>query len=181
MKLVASLVRSAMAEADDPDVPASVIARKALRIARLRNDWQASLWLQLELRDPGDDAAKQRAADEVRPHLPREEFEALWHRTTEAYIAGRSYEQDKMLGQSIAGAEAMVSALREQAAHMQPPPGLDTAHLYHESQRLEEQRMRTLLAASERELVIARVRQRLADYLSQTERQIVFSEVTRCV
>ena len=52
------VMRAALDDLDNPAVPTSVVARKALRIARLRNDWNALLWLHTELRPAGDQQAR---------------------------------------------------------------------------------------------------------------------------
>jgi hypothetical protein len=175
---VTNLVATALEQADDLQTPTSSLARKALRIARLRSDWVAVLWLQMELREPGDEEAKRRVADEVRPHFTEEDLHVVWRQTTEGYLAGRKFSDDRMLGQSLPEVEAVIRGLREQLSHMQPASGLHTVDLYFESQRLEEQSAQLLTAALEREQVVARVRQRIADYLSQTERQLVLGQLS---
>jgi hypothetical protein len=49
---VSNLVQSSLDQIDDASVPTSAIARRALRIARLRNDWEGQWWLQLETTTP---------------------------------------------------------------------------------------------------------------------------------
>lgn len=174
---VVELVQSGLDDVEDVSKPVSAVARKALRVARLRSDWHAVLWLQCELRAPQDEEAKRRVALEVAPHLPTEEFRAAWHRTTEDYLARRTISSDKMLGQALGEAEAAIASLREHAAGLQPPPGLHTPDLYFEGQRLENQRADLILAISEREQILARVRSRIGDYLSEVERQLFFGQV----
>lgn len=176
---VTDLVRRALDDAANPSVPTSALAQKALRVARLRNDWNAILWLQLELRQAGDEEAKRATVRELAPHYTREEFDRAWKETTERYLVERGLGDDaeKIVGLSLGELEATASGLRQQVEHMQPPAGLHTLDLYHESRRLEGQRTELLMAAGQREQVLARVRARVVDFLSTAERQLAFGQI----
>src|SRR4051794_22930056 len=82
-----ALVRSALEDVDDPTVRLSALIRKAIRIARLRNDYAALLWLDMEMRPLEDTETKQRIANEIAPHFTREEYERVAGQTVKAYIA----------------------------------------------------------------------------------------------
>lgn len=170
---VRALVIAALDAADDPTVPTSVITRKALRIARLRGDWPGLLWLLLELRAPGDEDAKRDAVEEVRPHFTSDEFYTMWSATTERYLVVRTIERDRVLGEPLAETEALASTLREHARMLAPGASESSGA----SAADRETAGRHLFRALEREQVLARVRQRVVDYLSKTERQVMSGQL----
>ena len=75
------LVRAALEELDQRDCRLSVVARKAIRIARLRNDWKAVYWLQMELDGFSDKNASIRRVSEVSPFFSKESFQQM-HKDT---------------------------------------------------------------------------------------------------
>lgn len=175
---IESRLQEAVSAADDPSVPVSIVVNKALRVARLRNDWGAVIWLLMETRSQKDAQAKERAGREVGPHLTREDMTRLWHEATEAYISERSLTMGEgVMATSVAEAEAMSIGLRDQAARLQPTPGLDGFAARAEAQEIAQSRAKLLTAATENDSMLARIRTRVTDYLSQTEHQIAFGQV----
>lgn len=170
---LSTLVEDALDRAEDPAFPASVLTSRALRIARLRNDWLAIMTLQAELRTSGDKDAKQRVVVEVSPHLTEAELDAAWDYVLEAYIARRSMGEGVIIGESVAELEISATGLQQQADGLQAEilanPGL--------GDRLGETRADLSNAATSRLRVLTRVRQRVIDYLSEVERHLVFGEI----
>jgi hypothetical protein len=83
--VIHELLNDALAAVDDSAVPASALARKAMRLSRLRNDWEAQWWLQMEMLTIDDTRAKagrylQTAAADIRPHMTKEEYNAMGDR-----------------------------------------------------------------------------------------------------
>lgn len=87
-------MEAALAAADNPDVPVSVVARQALRVAKLRNDWEAQWWLTLEMATVSDDkdwkgnAIAKRMSAEVAAHMTPDEHRAIGSRVAERWIHG---------------------------------------------------------------------------------------------
>lgn len=171
---LAGQVQDALERADDPAFLTSVLTSRALRVARLRNDWLTIMTLQAELRTARDADAKQRVVEEVGPHLGEEQLEVAWNRVLEAYIARRSRGDGEVLGESVAELEVSAEGLQRQADDLQAEivsnPGV--------GDQLGVIRANLANAASERRRVLTRIRQRVMDYLSEVERQIVFGEVS---
>jgi hypothetical protein len=169
----------AMAAADDPAVPVSVVVNKTIRVARLRSDWPAVLWLLMEIRGRNDEQARTRAGIELSAHFSTEEMAVLWKRAVEAFISERTLNmQTGILATSVAEAEVTAAGLREQASHLQPTAGLEGWALQQAADSVAEQRAQLLNAAADAEHVLARVRSRVSDYLAQTEQQIAFGQVS---
>jgi hypothetical protein len=176
---IADRLDEAIAAADDPSVALSVVLNKTIRVARLRSDWPAVLWLLMEVRGTKDEQAKDRAGVELAAHFSASELEVLWHAAAAAFISERTLSlQGGVMATSIAEAEVTAAALREQAGHIQPPPGLESGLLVRVAREAAEQRGQLLSAAAESEQVFARVRSRVSDYLAQTEQQIAFGQVS---
>lgn len=172
-------LEEAIAAADDSSVPLSVVLNKTIRVARLRSDWPAVLWLLMEIRGPNDEQAKQRAGIELAAHFSAEEMARLWKQAVEAFVSERSLNMQKgVLATSIAEAEVTAAGLREQASHLEPAAGLEGWALERAAADLGGARVQLLNAAADAEHVLARVRSRVSDYLAQTEQQIAFGQVS---
>jgi hypothetical protein len=171
---VSDLLNAALRDADDPSTPVSVLARKALRIARLRNDWEAQWMLQMESLSL-DSASKEHIAERVRqvsseiaPHLTRDEYTEMHNRLVHDWLNGpRLIKADSFSPASISDCEGRVAAIEQQIEMLKELGGAEamsaTAKLNMEI--LDARR------------VLSRQRDRIADYLSRSETQIHFGEV----
>lgn len=178
------LVRAALDELDLRDCRLSVVARKALRIARLRNDWEAVHWLQIELEGYGDKNATKRLMGEVAPYFSREVFKRIHKEAVEASISSRSItvidssgeiDEDKMTGLSI---QEMEENIFVWSRSEDPLPNnlhpLDAAHF--SEQRHQRRSIQEDMEIEQRK-VLARITQRVHSYLSQVERQLVHGQL----
>src|SRR5207247_709891 len=75
-------------DAEPPRVAAAI--RKAIRVARLRHDWENLVWLEEELIPRTDTETRGRVWSEVLLHTSREEAAALSRRLVEEYMSERS-------------------------------------------------------------------------------------------
>jgi len=178
------LVRTALDELDQRDCRLSVVARKALRIARLRNDWEAVYWLQMELEGFSDKNAAKRQMSEVAPYLSREAFERIREQALEASFASRSItvldsrgeiDDDKISGLGIQEIEEnlLVWSRSEDPLPSNLAP-LDVAVF--SDQRHKSRNLHQHIEAEQRK-VLARIAQRVHSYLSQVERQLVLGQL----
>jgi hypothetical protein len=125
---VSGLLAATLKDADDPSVSVSVVARKALRIARLRNDWEAQWWLQLEMAtidegNPHQDDVKHASMD-VAQHMTTEDYNALGLRLVSEWLHGpRAVDGDKFLPLGITDSEVRLDAIEAQMRAL-PPPAL---------------------------------------------------------
>lgn len=177
------LVRSALDELDQRDSRLSAVARKAIRIARLRNDWEAVYWLQIELDGWSDENSINRRFGEVAPFFSRETFERIHKEAAEASISSRSItildshgkiDDNKMTKLGIQEIEEYINVLsrREDPLPNNLHP-LDAAYFSDQRHKVRSalQHMET-----EQRKVLARITQRIHSYLSQVERQLVFGQ-----
>jgi len=177
------LVRNALEDLDQPDCRLSVVARKALRIARLRNDWEAIYWLQVELEGYNDKNAVSRRIDECASYFSKEQFEKLIEDTMEAFISSRSVatidthgkiDKDKMLSQGIQEIEAI-----KLTAWIINDPLPNNLHPF-EAAYFSDQRQKTTNVVNFMETqmrkVTARISQRVHSYLSQVERLLFLGQ-----
>jgi hypothetical protein len=77
------LVQTTLDEFDNPNYKLSSVLRKAIRIARLRNDHENLWWLQEEMLADSDKEARNRIKRELLPHYSREQFRRIEHRVHE--------------------------------------------------------------------------------------------------
>jgi hypothetical protein len=180
---ISSLLEATLTAVDDPAVPVSALARKALRIARLRNDWEAEWWLRMEMTTVTDDLSSplpdvKRISADVAPHLTTDEYNAMGNRVFEKWMHGaRSVEKDKFCPTGIADTEARVEGLASQIGAIKIPDGLHPVDLYHRSNELTNAAVQLNALLMQSRGVLARQRNAIGDYLSEVERQVVFGNV----
>src|SRR5688572_25713134 len=87
---VLALVSEALEDLEQRRTPLSAVIQKSIRIARLRNDWDALWWLSLELTTAGDMASRRRLAAELMPHYEREAYRKQNERFGQALIEERT-------------------------------------------------------------------------------------------
>jgi hypothetical protein len=177
---VAELVRVALDEADDMSVPVSAVARKALRVARLRNDWEAQWWLTLEMStvDERPHSAGKAFSVEVVAHLTREEYDAIGQRVVRKFMNGpRLISKDRWHAQGIPDTEPYIRTLEEQIAALTVPDGLHPVDLYQRSDDILTLKAKLNHSLMEARSVTGRWRNEIADYLSRTERELLFGQV----
>lgn len=179
------LVQRGLAAADDPAHPVSALARLALRVARLREDWDAVWWLSIETRSLGEgsDAFKTDLADEVRAHFTGLDIKAVNKRHGDLYLAERAVshfdEHNRptaaTCSMSLDEIEHQIVAIRA-ASEPNLPPGLAPVDVYKLRQSQEEARLIGLRSIRELGTVLGRVRNRIAVYLARTEKEILFGQ-----
>jgi hypothetical protein len=178
------LLAEALTAADDAAVPVSVLARKAMRIARLRNDWENQWWLQMEMLTIDDTRAKsgkvlQTASAEIRPHMTQDEYNAMGDRIMSRFFHGpRIMEDEKLLPTGIADTEARAEAIETHLGSLQLPPGSDPQHIFHQTQHTKDLTVKLNNALLQCRSVLMRQRDAIGDYLSKVETQLHFGAVT---
>lgn len=85
-----ALVHQALAEFDEPDYKLSSVIRKAIRIARLRSDYENLWWLQEEMIESREREARERIEREMSPHYSSENFERTRRAIIRASFSERS-------------------------------------------------------------------------------------------
>lgn len=175
-----TLVRDALAELDDPSGRLTPVMRKAIRIARLRSDWEAVYWLAMELEPIGDKEARFRRIGEVAPFFTREEMKRVHDRAVQQAMSSRAIghidengdvDEDKMTSLSVPELETLITTDIE--FRREPLPSnlhpVDAAMLAEWRRASDE---RNAFSATEVRKVVARLAQRTHSFLSRTERQL---------
>ncbi len=138
------LVHQALSEFDKPDYRLSNVVRKAIRIARLRNDFENLWWLEEEVVESRERAARERMERELSPHFSAEDFQTVRRQVIGASFSERSIrtiedgkvvEGDIICDLSVPSIEDRIKSLTEDARQQVPPPGMHTLDLYYAEQR----------------------------------------------
>jgi hypothetical protein len=183
-----ALVQETMDQFDVPGMAVAALTRRCQRIASLRGDGVALAWLGLESTDvqnqienKSDDKREPLAARLLKT-LPSDVANAKWTAEYHGYIARRRLQPDKEEAnmRSVQQTEETVQMLRDQeaAALVQPPPGM---HTYDLGKHVSDQRkFRTQLIAVRVPLenILARIKDRLWEFLTETEYELTFGEAT---
>src|SRR5207302_1400562 len=77
---------------------------------------------------------------------------------------------------SVGEIEAEIASLESQIKTAVPPPGLHTLDLYHRDQTLSELRRIMTTKKDLLRAILERIRQRVHDFLTQTERELVYGQ-----
>lgn len=168
--VVRELLEQALRELDLPLHSLTAVARKAIRIARLRGDYEALLWLQHEMESLEDTRARVRIHNELAPHFSEATMKFLWQKATEdslsarkaAIIDARGNLKPEGYVTSLSIPELEEQVRNHLADTLRNPP------LDRRASELNHDQMRK---------VLARLEQRVYNYLSGVERQIVFGDV----
>jgi hypothetical protein len=182
------LVQDTLGQFDSPEMTLAALTRRCQRIASLRGDGIALSWLTLESTDVANmhenksEATRESLVARLLKHVPGDEANAKWKAEYDGYIGRRrlqSGQQEANL-RSVQQIEDLVQMLREQEGPtlVPPPPGM---HSYDLGKYVSDQeRTRVSLVASRVSLdtVLARIKNRLWEFLTETEYELSFGEAT---
>jgi hypothetical protein len=162
------------------------VVRKAIRIARLRNDFENLWWLEEEVIESRERAARERMERELLPHFSAEDFQTVRRQVIGASFSERSIrtiedgkvvEGDIICDLSVPSIEDRIKSLTEDARQQVPPPGMHTLDLYYAEQRYSKMRAELTFMASEYAVVLRRIENRVHEFLSTTEKQLIYGQM----
>lgn len=177
-----------MDQFDAPSMTVTALTRRCQRIASLRGDGIAVAWLGLELTDIQNqhenksDAPRESLAALLLRAIPGDEANVRWSAEYHGYISRRRLQSGQAEAnlRSVQQIEETVRMLREQeaASLIPPPPGIHTFDLG--KHVADQQQIRATLVTSRIPLenVLARIKNRLWEFLTETEYELTLGEVT---
>lgn len=176
-----------MDEFDAPGVTVAGLLRRCQRIASLRGDAIALAWLHLEARDvtnefQGASAAKRTSlAARLMKSIPPTEAYEKWTAEYRGYTVRRRIQPGKEEANllSVQQIEGAVQLLRDQeAALVPPPPGMHTYDLGKYVADQQKMRMTYVMTRMPLDNIMARIKDRLWEFLTETEHELTFGEAT---
>jgi hypothetical protein len=179
-------VTTTLSEIESNQVPLSSIIRKCIRVARLRNDYENLWWLELEMIPFTHQKEWHRVRREVSPHFSQAQCKALHERFVKVYAeerAARSLEGESLInkgevcGLSVEELEDRVICLQRESEAAVPPPGLHPTDLYLVDQEKSKYRMLMASQASDMRDILSRIRHRVHNFLSQSEKQLAYGQL----
>jgi len=184
---IIELVKEAFEEFDTPNFRLSNILRKAIRIARLRNDFDSLWWLGLEMISFENKDAKRRISEEISPHYSRDRFITTQKYIGKAFLDERKVRKIDQKGNVIEGTatcvlsiseiEARVESLVNEAEKSVPPKGLSPFDLFFVEKDKAWIRALAVLSADDLKSILTSVGQRVHDFLSITEKQLLYGQL----
>lgn len=172
---------------DDPAVTVAALTRQCQRVASLRGDAVALSWLSLELADVANDfenkseTTRESLAARLFKTIPAQEAGVTWKVEYDGYVRRRTLPDKQGANfRSVQQIEALVHMLREQeaAALVPPPSGM---HSYDLGKHVSEQtqgRLRLVESRIPMEAVLARIKDHLWEFLTETEYELTLGEAT---
>jgi hypothetical protein len=181
-----ALVQHLLDSFDDPSETIAALTRRCQRIASLRGDVAALFWLSLELSDIGNDFdnktehVRETLATRLLNALPADQSERIFTIEYESYTRRRMLPGNKANYLSVQQTEDLVRTLRreEEATFVPPPPGLHTYDLGKYVAEQGQSRVRIFESRRPLEASLARIRDRLWEFLTETEYELTFGEAT---
>lgn len=177
-----------MDQFDSPGMSVAAILRRCQRIASLRGDAAALIWLTLESMDiPNErmhksDVATESLAARLLKDVPGDRANADWSAAYDGYIKRRALQSDPPQAnlRSVQQIEELLQMLRdeESASLTPPPPGMRDYDLGKHVNTQRETRASLMTTRLPIEAVLARVKDRLWMFLTETEYELTFGEAT---
>jgi hypothetical protein len=184
---ILQLVSNALDDLDNPACKLSGSIRKAIRIARLRNNYDNLWWLEYEMIAWENKDAKRRIDQELLPYYTKTQFEALQIRIVTAYVDerkcrrvddhGELVDKGDIRAMGVEELESLAESLEKGAAAAIPPAGLHPVDLYHVDQAKTQLRATLSALAQDSRAILARIRQRVHAFLSTTETHLIYGQL----
>lgn len=183
---ILSLVNDALRDIESDNIQLSSIIRKCIRIARLRNDYVNLWWLNWEMMGLPNKNSIHETTQEIIPHLSKDEFESYKNEFALKWIAERKIvavledlkvTEDNICALSVGEIEISNTNNRRTANNSNPPAGLHPLDLYFKEESLAKTRLISNTLADGGEKILERIRQRGHDFLSKTEKQLLFGQI----
>lgn len=181
---ILDLVQKALDEYDKPNYKLSNIIRKAIRIARLRNDWKNLLWLELEMITYTNIKVRDSIIIPIKFHYSKQEWNILISKTIEEYIESRQVlelEGYKPVSKGRVTVDS-ISTLEEIAGYMADeaktprPEGIPAVDASGEPSYSKYQTAINMLAINKRQ-ILSDIGHRVYEFLSCTEKQLMDGQV----
>ena len=178
----------ALDELDSEDCCVSKVIRKAIRIARLRGDHGNLWWLSYEMISKEDKAAQERVAVEAACQFSNQEALVEEHgKMIQAYVDERGLktftdrgflDEGKVVSHSVPEIELHIQLLQDAISKADTPQGLHPVDLFVLEQATALKRDTLSVMSSELRRVLARIKQRVHDFLSLTEKQLILGQAS---
>ena len=184
---ILALTTETLGELENGQIKLSAALRKSMRIARLRNDYENLWWLHLEMSSVENKDAQRRIAWEIAPHYTEDQFNDLKAHQLAAYLderrcrtldsKGEIKDKGDISPHNVEDLEERLSYLQTTADSSVPPPGLHPVDLYFVDR--EKGKVRAVVSAMAQDIrsILSKIRQRAHDFLSITEKQLIYGQV----
>jgi hypothetical protein len=185
---ILELVHQALSEIDDSNRSLSSVIRKCIRIARLRNDFDNLFWLEYEMSAVDDEDTKREILLEIAHHYTKDELLVLKVRVVNAYLkerhclsyderSGEFVDKDQIAKGTVSELEDAVRRLNAEAESSSAPNGLTPIDLYFVDKQCSANRTVLRRMVGECSSVLGRIENRVHEFLSITEKQLLYSQI----
>jgi hypothetical protein len=181
------LVREAFNELDKPDHQLHNVLRIAIRIARLRNDYDNLWWMEYEMVSFEDADARRRIDVEVVTHYTKDTFAPRRKQVLDRYLDerkirdidehGNLVNRGKICGLSVPALQIHINSVDKEAESTVPPKGLHPVDLYFLEKEYAAVRPMFRAVANDYRAVLQRIEQRIHQFLSITEKELIYRPV----
>jgi hypothetical protein len=187
-KKLLDIIEAANLDLDASEMRLASAIRKAIRVARLRNDHEGVLWLVREMIESGDKQAQRSLREEIQSHYTKDEYHEITVRYFGDYFSshsashmtddkGKTIGDDKVCAFSAPELESRIRSLEQAGRDAVTPEGMHPVDLYFTNKQNQSTRLACRVTADQLRVVRDRIAHRVAEYLSATERQVLLGQV----
>jgi len=169
---------------DSDSVPLSKVIQRCIRIARLRNDFLNLWWLEWEMIDISNQTSRTNIVNEIVPHLTEKTYDYYAINFREQWVDERALihlsnqkGQKKALPMSVPVLEIEKEYCAKVADESNPPNGLHPIDLYFVNQSTSKVKTIAFDNVKYCQSILSKVHSRVHDFLSQTEKQLIFGQI----
>ena len=171
---LADLTSEALDDLENEAIPLSKSLKESARIARLRNDYENLYWILFELSTTGQRLARKEAALEVAPHFTKDEFALLHKKTLDRYLE----ERTPYPGQgSNSDEHVLIFSVPEIELLLAEGDGVLLESAEHKYSSYDPQITDVRIMQHQTRIILSRIAQRVHDFLSKTEREILTGQI----
>lgn len=184
---IIKLVTDALSQLETQRVPLSTVIRKCIRIGRLRNDLVNQWWLEWELVDITKERERLSVLSDIAPHLTQEAYTHFRKRFADDWLQERDFARvnedlevergDNVLPRGVGEIELFQAHYADVAQDVLVPDGLHPLDLYFVQKEKASTRFIARTLSSECGAILERIRNRVHEFLSQTEKQLVYGQL----
>lgn len=184
---IQNLISETIATVESNNISLSIVIRKCIRIARLRNDYLNLWWLEWEMVNITNENERLKILREILSHFPKESYEYFKKNLTAEWVKereivtidseGKIHSGDSVIAKGVGEIELDYRNFHEIVKDSQTPSGLHPIDLYFVDQSRSNQRIIARTMASSIQAVLERIKQRAHDFLSESEKQLIYGQL----
>ncbi len=184
---ILTIVTESLSEIESGNKPLSAVIRKAIRVAKLRDDFYNLMWLEWEMIDLTDKTLKYEVLGNLKLHIKEDQFRTLKERFSVQWAHERKVKiltdpslgkvEETYLHMGVGEIEEEIQHIEKEINNVKIPNGLHPADLYYVNNTNSIIKTMFLHELKEMKKVLERIRQRVYEFLISVEKELLFGQI----